>query len=237
MLAEAGIEIQPVCRIEDKSKIDELLSLAPLDIAQKLADIDWVELERDDIELWDVGIGKINDTLAKANQRNLEEHRASGKVFTAQDLPEIVHKKMEDPTLTLTTDESIECLAACVEFGMAQAEQACNLDCIVLLGNTGAGKSTFANYIHGCQMERVKKLNLPGLKGKDKVIRVKSDSQPSEIMKIGHQNKSMTFVPEVKRTKAFGGNEAALVDCPGFSDNRCVVRCIDGPPPSSHMPP
>ena len=132
-----------------------------------------------------------------------------------------------DPTLILTPDESIECLTSCVEFGMAQAKEACNLDCTILIGNTGAGKSTFANYIHGCQMQEVKKEDIDDRhRGREWVIRVKPDSLPSEIMAIGHQKMSMTFVPEVKRTDAWGTDEA-IVDCPGFGDNRCVVRCID----------
>lgn len=77
-----------------------------------------------------------------------------------------------------------------------------NLLCIVL---------TVANIFQGCEMESVK---LEGSGKKKKIIRVKEDSAVEEIMRIGHTNKSATFVPDVV------DGVITFCDCPGFLDNR-----------------
>ena len=69
--------------------------------------------------------------------------------------------------------------------------------CIILLGNTGAGKSTFANYLHGCRMESVRKTAVGG-KGTGSVVRVHPKSPKEELMKVGHNKKSETFIPSVE---------------------------------------
>ncbi len=50
-----------------------------------------------------------------------------------------------------------------------------------------------------------------------RVVRVKPGSE--ELFPIGHENVSKTFFPGVRQSNAFG-EEWALIDCPGFLDNR-----------------
>ena len=91
---------------------------------------------------------------------------------------------------------------------------------MVIIGNTGAGKSTCVNYVDGCKLVRDVLSTTPGTNTntenrKKKVVFVAPDSPRPALMKIGHTNKSQTFVPEIRR-----GLEFVFCDCPGFLDNR-----------------
>ena len=55
---KAGIPIQPVIRTTDAAKKEEFMELAPDDL-QFLNDLHWIELDRDDIDYWTVGMKKI----------------------------------------------------------------------------------------------------------------------------------------------------------------------------------
>lgn len=85
----------------------------------------------------------------------------------------------------------------------------------MILGNTGAGKSTFINWLHGCTMQLKRKKDIPGMRGTGDVCIVAPDTEPAEMMAIGHSKASMTFIPGVQRDEKF-----IYVDCPGFLDNR-----------------
>ena len=61
---EAGVPIQPVLRNEDKSQISEFLALAPDDM-KDLGNVDWVDLNRNDPEYWEVGIKKVIRAIDK----------------------------------------------------------------------------------------------------------------------------------------------------------------------------
>ena len=113
--------------------------------------------------------------------------------------PEVVERKLKSPGLQLTKEESIECLTSCISVGKARAEQAKDRHLIMVIGNTGAGKSTLVNYIAGCKMEMVPRKDV-GLSGKGKIVRVAADSPitEKEMMRIGHDNTSATFLPEAR---------------------------------------
>jgi hypothetical protein len=88
-----------------------------------------------------------------------------------------------------------------------------------VIGNTGAGKSTFLNYLIGCklQLEDPEVLGIPGL---DDIVIVSADSRVKEVMPIGHTKVSKTFIPQIEVDHADAG--VAYCDCPGFLDNRGV---------------
>ena len=107
-------------------------------------------------------------------------------------------------------EESCSRLTACVALGTAQARDAAGKHAIVILGNTGAGKSCFVNLMQGCKFAL----------HNDRTV-VRPDSPVSELMKIGHTNKSETLAPAIAAcSDVFGLKGFAFVDCPGFLDNR-----------------
>ncbi|CAE8643488.1 unnamed protein product [Polarella glacialis] len=122
----------------------------------------------------------------------------------------IVKKKLAMPAVSLLPTESRNCLVSCIEHGKVQAKHAEGKKVVVVLGNTGAGKSAFINLLHGCTF---------GLDSEDNIV-VRSDSPMKELMKIGHTNKSETFAPQVEEVAASFGEGYAVADCPGFLDNR-----------------
>jgi hypothetical protein len=67
-----------------------------------------------------------------------------------------VPELLANPAQELDVDEQISCLLACVAQGRRQAVGARGKGAVVVIGNTGAGKSSFINYLHGCAFERVK---------------------------------------------------------------------------------
>ena len=129
---------------------------------------------------------------------------------------ELIQRKLDQPFTKLNAHESIALLMGCINRGELEAEKAVNQELIVFIGNTGAGKSTFANYLYGCKMVRKKPSDL-GITGPDKIVIVKPDSPVKEIMPIGHSKKSMTFMPQIESDAT---QNVTYCDCPGFLDNR-----------------
>ena len=56
---------------------------------------------------------------------------------------------------------------SCIHRGEIESEKAVNQELIVFIGNKGVGKSTFVNYLYGCEMVRKspKELGIVGLGG------------------------------------------------------------------------
>lgn len=134
-------------------------------------------------------------------------------------MPEIVKQALECPQFSLTEDQSIEVLNYCISIGAKEATKAEGKDLLMVIGNTGAGKSTFVNWLAGCQIEQATRADAGLTEGNlaQKIMRVKPGTFPTEIMHIGHANKSATFLPEVFDDKSLGISHC---DCPGFLDNR-----------------
>ena len=64
-------------------------------------------------------------------------------------------------------------------------------------------------------------MQVPGLRtNKKKITRVKPGTMPAELMRIGHDNMSMTFRPDVKSAASDFAGDFVYMDCPGFLDNR-----------------
>ena len=144
--------------------------------------------------------------------------QASHREMLLAQLPPIVKQKLDDPSLSLDIEEKIECLSSCVRVGREQAQKAKDRNLLMVIGNTGAGKSTLVNYLAGCQMEMIKRgdAGLTTDKRK-KIARVAPSSPVKEVMGIGHDNKSATFLPAVHDDESLG---LTYCDCPGFLDNR-----------------
>lgn len=131
----------------------------------------------------------------------------------------LIMKKMRDPSKALRLDESIELLTVCIQYGLERASHMAGEEAIIVIGNTGAGKSTFVNYLAGCTMKfvRCKDLGISGI-GKTVVVASKREGgSKDELMPIGHEKESKTFMPQIMRDEDEG---LTFCDCPGFLDNR-----------------
>jgi len=80
-------------------------------------------------------------------------------------------------------------------------------DIILVIGNTGAGKSAFVNYLAGCRMREER---VPG----KMEMGVVADNP---VMEIGHGFNSWTAFPQLHTDP---GSHITYCDCPGFLDNR-----------------
>lgn len=131
-------------------------------------------------------------------------------------------RKQENPLHPLSAPESIDLLNMYIAEGLTNARRLSGKEAIVVLGNTGAGKSTFLNYLMGCEMmlKDPEELGLVGLDDEVVVVRPRSEGGPlDEIMGIGHGKQSKTFLPHIEGDLQ-QPSPYAYCDCPGFLDNR-----------------
>lgn len=134
------------------------------------------------------------------------------------DVEILIQSKLLDPSKELSPEESIQVMIGCLEQAQRKNSkiiEECN-KALVVMGNTGAGKSTFINYTHGCRM---KKMKVEGVVGKV----ITTDTTPflrkSEVAEIGHGNVSSTYAPGISKLM-HDGKAMAIVDTPGFEDSR-----------------
>lgn len=119
-------------------------------------------------------------------------------------------RKLDNAALLLSEEESLEVLLACIKDGRAKARTSKGKELLMVIGNTGAGKSTFINYLFGCELEVVNE-------GNKRIVRVRAGSAVKEVMEIGHTNQSKTFIP----AQAYDEDTMlTCLDCPGFLDSR-----------------
>ena len=70
---------------------------------------------------------------------------------SATPLDSLVARRLVDRDApALSSEESRACLVSCIQHGKAAAQRAAKQRVVVVLGNTGAGKSAFINMCHGC---------------------------------------------------------------------------------------
>lgn len=121
----------------------------------------------------------------------------------------LVLKKLKNIGCELDIFQSIEVITTCISMGIPESQKAQDQDLVLMIGNTGAGKSTAINYLNGCEMERIRNNGAS-------VIIVKESAAAQSIAEIGHGD-SKTFIPTVIKSVI---EQIAFCDCPGFSDNR-----------------
>ena len=125
----------------------------------------------------------------------------------------IIARGLANRAVSLSEEDSLAVLTACIELGLWNAELAEGSIAVMVVGNTGAGKSTLINFLLKCVMEKV----YLSLGGKRKVVFMVSEASPVKaVMQIGFSSTSQTFVPDAVQSPDLG----LVVDCPGFFDNR-----------------
>ncbi len=134
---------------------------------------------------------------------------------------EILDAKLANPEQELSATKSVALIRYCSELGQQNATATTDKEAVTILGDTGTGKSTSANYWAGCDMvlRTPEELEEMGIEGEtEDVIVVHTDSEQPGVASIGHGEGSHTLIPQIIQDP----NRATRVyiDCPGFSDNR-----------------
>jgi 50S ribosome-binding GTPase len=129
-------------------------------------------------------------------------------------------KRMKGSISSLTESESIDLLTMYVSDGAKNAQEIVGKDAVIVVGNTGAGKSTFLNYLLGCRMKLIS-LKEAGLSSRRRGF--VAVSEPSEVcpvvpFSIGHEKESETFMPTIALDST-SPDSTAYCDCPGFMEN------------------
>jgi energy-coupling factor transporter ATP-binding protein EcfA2 len=141
-------------------------------------------------------------------------------VLSSAEMQSLLSKKLANPDHALNDQENITLLTHCVAEGERNAEKIKGKDVLVVMGNKGAGKSTFLNYLLGCEMIQKTPKEL-GITGVSKVVVVKAKSEGGcldEVMAIGHAEVPKTVIPQIEIDHF--DVTVAYCDCPGFLDDR-----------------
>lgn len=126
----------------------------------------------------------------------------------------LVAEKLREPDRVLDEEASIDLIRTGIAYGLVSAQAARGRDIVIVIGNTGAGKSTTVNFLAGCTMEL---RELDGQLGDVVVVRPVSEGGALDaLMPIGHSLTSTTFIPDIRTCPA----DITYCDCPGFLDNR-----------------
>lgn len=122
----------------------------------------------------------------------------------------LLDQRLKDPNRVFGQEEQIEIVKQCVSMGRKEAIQAIGRDCIAVIGNTGAGKSTFVNALYGCTMKSRGK-------GTRREVYVGWWNTQTPIGHSRNSRFSETFLPKMV---PIPDQSYCLIDCPGFLDNR-----------------
>lgn len=154
--------------------------------------------------------GSIEPDLKKL----IKKHYKKGSVFLEWK-EDIINWITSKNFHNLTTEQELNHLMWQIKHGKKNAEKIHKKDLIFFIGNTGSGKSTLINYLHGCTFISAKEIQ--GKKTKW-IVKVDPNSPIKEITTIGHAESSQTLIPEILNSNS--KQQLVYCDCPGFSDNR-----------------
>ena len=138
----------------------------------------------------------------------------------------LLKRKLAHPNVEFTPEERLVLLTHCIFLGNQVARQATDKHLIVVIGDTGAGKSTFINSQIGCTMRCVTPKSI-GCEGFDDVFVVvpkEKGGKVDEVMRIGHDTaQSMTFMPQLVSVT----EDTVYCDSPGRLDTTKEFRVVN----------
>jgi energy-coupling factor transporter ATP-binding protein EcfA2 len=135
---------------------------------------------------------------------------------SVNDLENILNSKLMNKDFPITEEDTIDLIIHCINKNQINLKNSKNQEILIFVGNTGSGKSTTVNYLFGCTMTVKQYEDILS----DEVIEVLPKSLGGaldEVVKIGHTNVSETFLPSINLNNYIN---LAVMDCPGFFDNR-----------------
>ena len=77
---DAGVQIQPIIQMEDKSNIGTFMGQAPSHL-KFIGNIDFIDMNRSDKDYWEVGIKKVAKAIENGNSlsKSMKEMYAASK--------------------------------------------------------------------------------------------------------------------------------------------------------------
>ena len=158
---------------------------------------------------------QLRNILLSLKAKAILNGESDNKNYQCQEeieLSPLVQAKLSKPELSLTSDEKINFISECIDVGSTNSKNLLKdvSSLVMVMGNTGAGKSTLINYVSGCKMIEIDN-------GFRKEIHVDATGGKPPVVSIGHDGKSATFLPHIYKLP---DTNLVLVDNPGFLDNR-----------------
>jgi GTPase SAR1 family protein len=155
------------------------------------------------------GVNVTTSEVVELQRRELAGGTSPLEPLTTEDC----HFRNDDEDLEDISEFNVDKAKKLLKEGYPRIRTTENKDVVLVLGNTGSGKSTIINRLLGCQMEKVQN-------GAKWIAKPKSDSDVYAKMGTGWD--SETLYPEV-HTSRNNYSDWNYCDCPGFEDSRGKV--------------
>ena len=165
-----------------------------------------------------VPLNAFQKAILKVVARAPKKNEKCQFVLMNKDANNLLLRRIKSRNDDFTEKQSILLLNELIGLGFEYAEKTTGKDQLLVVGMTGAGKSTIVNYLVGCRMELLTKEQhkIPNLLVP--IVKVKDDSPIQEQMKIGHSDSvSMTVMSDSFYASEL---EINIVDAAGFYDTR-----------------
>ena len=166
---------------------------------------------------------RVGERVGEEDEEDEEDSEGDSEEGGNWDFDITLRASLANPGGDFDVGDQIRLLKGCIGKGKRQSKELMGRDLVIFLGNTGAGKSTTANYLAGFPMKTIhaRYLNIPGVVGGKKVVvdeeKCKELGLPGGVAKIGHTTRSETFIPQLIMAPSV---KLDFLDCPGFLDDR-----------------
>lgn len=161
---------------------------------------------------------KIAPSLQRLIARAPKKGETCQFVLLNKEANSLLTRRMTEKNAQFSEKQSIVLMNELIDLGINYAKKTTDKDQLLVIGNTGSGKSTIVNYLIGCEMEFLSKDQHKIPNQLAPIVRVKADSKIKEKMIIGHsQSVSMTILSDAYYSEDL---DLHIVDAAGYYDTR-----------------